>query len=229
MLKRHAPGWVYAGGLLLTAAAGCVNAVALGSAYHAVTHMTGTVFAVSLEFSRGQTDIALRAAAVVASFFVGAALSGAIVQQSSLHAGRRYGVALMVEGVILLGAFIGLTKQSIAGEVLAAVACGLQNALATSYSGAVIRTTHMTGVVTDLGIAVGHWLARQPVEWFRVRILLVLLLGFTSGGAMGALAFPVLGATTLLIPALTVFVAGLVYTVQRHLQRHTHQAQPPAV
>lgn len=213
---------------MLTAVAGCVNAVALGSAYHAVTHMTGTVFAVSLEFSRGQTEIALRAAAVVASFFIGATLSGAIVQQSSLHAGRRYGVALMVEGVILLGAFIGLTKQSIAGEVLAAVACGLQNALATSYSGAVIRTTHMTGVVTDLGIAVGHWLARQPVEWFRVRLHLVLLLGFTSGGAMGAFIFPTLGATTLLIPAVAVFVAGLGYALRRHLQRHAHEAEPPA-
>ena len=228
MLKRHAPGWVYAGGLLLTAAAGCVNAVAVASAYHAVTHMTGTVFAISLEFSRGQTDIALRAAAVVASFFLGAALSGFIVQQSSLHAGRRYGVALMVEGAILFGAWLGLSAHSVAGEVLAAVACGLQNALATSYSGAIVRTTHVTGVVTDLGIAIGHWLARQPVEWFRVRLHLVLLLGFTSGGALGALSVPLLGATTLLIPAVAVFVAGLVYTVQRHLQRHTHEAPPAA-
>ncbi|MDP1918534.1 MAG: YoaK family protein [Myxococcales bacterium] len=228
MLKRHAPGWVYAGGLLLTAAAGCVNAVALGSAYHAVTHMTGTVFAVSLEFSQGHTDVALRAAAVVASFFMGAVLSGAIVQQSSLHAGRRYGVALMLEGLILGGAWFGLTRQSVAGEVLAAIACGLQNALATSYSGAVVRTTHMTGVVTDLGIAVGHWLARQPIEWLRIRILLVLLLGFTSGGSLGALAFPVLGASTLLIPAGALFVAGLAYTIQRQRQRLAHVEQPRA-
>ncbi len=231
VLKRHAPGWVYTGGLLLTAVAGCVNAVAVASAYHAVTHMTGTVFAISLEFSRGQTDLAWRAAAVVTSFFLGAALSGFIVQQSSLQTGRRYGVALMVEGAILLGAWFALSRQSVAGEVLAAVACGLQNALATSYSGAIIRTTHMTGIVTDLGIAIGHWLARQPVEWFRVRLHLVLLLGFTSGGALGALVFPTLGATTLLIPAAAVFVAGLGYTVQRQLQRHTHQthgAPPPA-
>lgn len=216
---------------MLTAVAGCVNAVALGSAYHAVTHMTGTVFAISLEFSRGQTDIAVRAAAVVASFFLGAALSGFIVQQTSLHAGRRYGVALMVEGTILGAAWFGLKEHSVGGEMLAAVACGLQNALATSYSGAIVRTTHMTGIVTDLGTAVGHWLARQPVEWFRVRLHLVLLLGFTSGGALGALAFPVLGAATLLFPAVAVFAAGLVYTVQRHLQRHgheTHGEPPPA-
>lgn len=37
-----------------------------------------------------------------------------------------------------------------------ALACGLQNALTSKYSGNVIRTTHLTGATTDLGIAFGH-------------------------------------------------------------------------
>lgn len=233
MLKRHAPVWVYAGGMLLTAVAGWVNAVAVASAYHAVTHMTGTVFAVSLELGRGNTSVALRAAAVVLFFFVGATLSGVVIRQPTLHAGQRYGVALMLEGALLAGAWVGLRNASVAGEVLAAVACGLQNALATSYSGAVVRTTHMTGIVTDLGINVGHWLARQPVEWFRVRLHLVLLLGFVTGGAVGAVVHSTMGPAALLVPACVVFVAGLVYAVQRRVQRHaaaTHEphAHPPA-
>lgn len=228
MLKHHAPGWVYAGGMLLAAVAGCVNAVAVGSAYHAVTHMSGTVFAVSAELAHGERVVAMRAAAVVVSFFAGATLSGALIRQQSLHAGRRYGVALMLEGVLLGSAWVGVRANHVSGEVLAAMACGLQNALATSYSGAILRTTHMTGVITDLGIAIGHWLAREPMEWFRVRLHLVLLLGFTSGGAMGAFGFSVLGANTLLVPAVTVLVAGLAYAVQRHLQRREHEATPGA-
>lgn len=227
MLKHHAPGWVYAGGMLLSAVAGCVNAVAVGSAYHAVTHMSGTVFAVSAELAHGNRVVAMRAAAVVVSFFVGATFSGFLIRQQTLHAGRRYGVALMFEGVLLAGAWLGLRANHVSGEVLAAMACGLQNALATSYSGAVLRTTHMTGVVTDLGIAIGHWLARQPTEWFRVRLHLVLLLGFTSGGAMGAFGFSVLGAATLLVPAITVFCAGVAYAIQRQLQRRSHAADAP--
>lgn len=224
MLKHHAPGWVYTGGMLLSAVAGCVNAVAVGSAYHAVTHMSGTVFSVSAELAQGDRVVALRAAAVVVSFFVGATLSGAIIRQQTLHAGRRYGVALILEGLLLFGAWAGVRAHHMSGEVLAAMACGLQNALATSYSGAVLRTTHMTGIVTDLGIAIGHWLVREPMEWFRVRLHLVLLLGFTSGGAMGAFGFSVLGANTLLIPAVTVFVVGVAYTIQRQLQRRSHAA-----
>lgn len=228
MLKHHAPRWVYAGGMLLSAVAGCVNAVAVGSAYHAVTHMSGTVFAVSAELAHGSRDVAMRAAAVVVSFFVGATLSGALIRQQTLHAGRRYGVALIIEGVLLTGAWVGVRANHVSGEVLAAMACGLQNALATSYSGAILRTTHMTGIVTDLGIAIGHWLAREPMEWFRVRLHLVLLLGFTSGGAMGAFGFSLLGANTLLIPAVTVFCAGLAYTIQRQLQRRAHAAEHQA-
>jgi uncharacterized membrane protein YoaK (UPF0700 family) len=225
MLRRHTPGWVYAGALLLTAVAGCVNAVAVASAYHAVTHMTGTLFSVSFEASRGHVDVALRAAAVVLCFFVGAALSGFLIQQSTLHAGRRYGVALLVEAGLLFGAWLGLRERSVSGEVLAAVACGLQNALATSYSGAIIRTTHMTGIVTDLGITVGHWLRRQPVEWFRVRLHLVLLTGFIAGGALGTTAFGVLGSETLLLPAGAVAVAGVLYIVRRQAERAEANAE----
>lgn len=213
---------------MLSAVAGCVNAVAVGSAYHAVTHMSGTVFAVSAELAHGSRDVAMRAAAVVVSFFVGATLSGALIRQQTLHAGRRYGVALIIEGVLLTGAWVGVRANHVSGEVLAAMACGLQNALATSYSGAILRTTHMTGIVTDLGIAIGHWLAREPMEWFRVRLHLVLLLGFTSGGAMGAFGFSLLGANTLLIPAVTVFCAGVAYTIQRQLQRRAHAAEHQA-
>ncbi|MCU0702287.1 MAG: DUF1275 domain-containing protein, partial [Myxococcaceae bacterium] len=174
---------------------------------------------VSFEASRGHVDVALRAAAVVLCFFAGAALSGFIVQQSTLHAGRRYGVALLVEAGLLFGAWLGSREHSVSGEVLAAVACGLQNALATSYSGAIIRTTHMTGIVTDLGITVGHWLRGQPVEWFRVRLHLVLLAGFFAGGALGTTAHGVLGSETLLLPAGAVGLAGTVYMLRRSAER----------
>jgi uncharacterized membrane protein YoaK (UPF0700 family) len=37
-----------------------------------------------------------------------------------------------------------------------AIACGMQNAMTTRYSGAVLRTTHLTGMVTDVGLLIGH-------------------------------------------------------------------------
>ena len=41
-------------------------------------------------------------------------------------------------------------------SVLVAAACGLQNAMCTSHFGAIIRTTHLTGTVTDIGSTLGR-------------------------------------------------------------------------
>ena len=77
---------------------------------------------------------------------------------SALRLGRRYGVALSVESLMLFAAIPLFRHQHLAGPLLAAMACGLQNAMATTYSGAVVRTAHLSGMFTDLGIMLGHWL-----------------------------------------------------------------------
>ena len=42
---------------------------------------------------------------------------------------------------------------------------GMQNSLVTRLSGAVVRTTHLTGVVTDLGIEAARW-----YRWHRAKL-----------------------------------------------------------
>jgi uncharacterized membrane protein YoaK (UPF0700 family) len=102
------------------------------------------------------------------------------------------------------------------GECLAAFACGLQNAMASNYSGAVIRTTHMTGIVTDLGITLGHLLRRAPIDRRRAGLFAVLLAGFLTGGVIGSYGFVTVGFNTLLIPALVAGLGGLTYMTVEH-------------
>jgi uncharacterized membrane protein YoaK (UPF0700 family) len=45
------------------------------------------------------------------------------------------------------------------------MAMGMQNAMTTKFSGAVIRTTHITGLTTDMGIVTANWL--QGCAWLR--------------------------------------------------------------
>jgi uncharacterized membrane protein YoaK (UPF0700 family) len=105
------------------------------------------------------------------------------------------------------------------GDCLAAMACGLQNAMATHYSGAVIRTTHVTGIITDLGIAVGLKLRGEPIEARRAGLLLVLLAGFFTGGILGSLGYTWIGFDTLLFPAVLTGVAGAGYFVFKQVAR----------
>jgi uncharacterized membrane protein YoaK (UPF0700 family) len=77
---------------------------------------------------------------------------------------------------------------------------GLQNAIMTTVSRAEIRTTHMTGVVTDIGIELGrlfywnrskHFPPDENVRANRQKLKAYLLIfsAFLMGAVLGALAF----------------------------------------
>ncbi|MFT3783516.1 MAG: YoaK family protein [Nibricoccus sp.] len=224
MLKKEIPLWILVGGFSLALIGGCINAIGLLGVFHqAVSHMSGTVTMLGLDLASRDTDLVLRTLSVVASFFFGALLSGCIIRQSTLKAGRRYGVVLAIESVLLFAAAHLLRLDLRAGDYFAAMACGLQNAMATSYSGAVIRTTHVTGMITDLGIACGHLLRGQAVEWRRFQLYGVLLTGFLSGAYFGSLGYSKIGYSTLLFPATLAGCTGLGYAIFKQIERQQHR------
>jgi uncharacterized membrane protein YoaK (UPF0700 family) len=146
-------------------------------------------------------------------------LSGFLIQDSTLQIGRRYGVALFLESLLLALAVPLLTRQNMFGIYAASCACGLQNAMVSTYSGAVIRTTHVSGMFTDLGIFLGHRLRGLPVDNRRLRLCFLVITGFLCGGGVGADAFHHLGYAALFIPsALTASTALLygLYLLRRH-------------
>jgi uncharacterized membrane protein YoaK (UPF0700 family) len=228
MLRTITPSWVYFGGLALATTAGTINAVGfLGQHHQALSHMSGTVTVLGIGL--GQTDygVAIHAASVLVAFFLGCVASGAIIRQGSLRLGRRYGVALSLESAALFLAVHFLREGSNTGDYLAALACGLQNAMVTTYSGSTMRTTHMTGMVTDLGIACGHLVRGTEMDWFRFRIYGVLFLGFFAGGVIGTLAYGKFGYDTLLFPAALSGATGVGYTVIKHVERARHRPAGP--
>ena len=97
----------------------------------------------------------------------------------------------------------------------AACACGLQNAMVSTYSGAVVRTTHVSGMFTDLGIFLGHALRGLPVDSRRLRLCLLVISGFLSGGIVGTFAFKVFSYSALLFPASLTAVVSVTYGLYR--------------
>lgn len=225
-MRRYAPSWVYGGAWSLAAVAGAVNAVAwLGVEHKGITHVTGALTEASTRVARLDLPAAGHSLAVIASFLVGALVSGVLIGDASLRLGRRYGIGLLVEGALLVAAYLARAHLDVAGaDHLAAAACGLQNALATSFSGAVLRTTHMTGVVTDLGLMLGHALRGRPIDGWRLWLYLALLGGFAAGGVAGALASARLGPAALLPPAGVVLAGGVAHWLYR-----TRHGDPPPV
>lgn len=160
---RHVPSW-----LLLAGAAGMVNGWAFVMCEQFVTHISGTVTRVGLEFP--VAGLLIDYAAIVISFVAGAATSVIAIQARALRGKRpRWATPLLTVALILVavawageagwfGTFGGtLTADRPPVTLLSilAYAMGLQNAAVASTTGLAVRTTHLTGPATDLGIHMG--------------------------------------------------------------------------
>jgi uncharacterized membrane protein YoaK (UPF0700 family) len=223
------PRWVAAGGFVLAAIAGLINVVGLlGFQHQGITHMTGTTTMLGIAVAEGDRAEIGHWVSVVLSFFAGAVLSGFIIRDSTLQLGRRYGVALLVESGLLLLAIPLLSRQIGSGDYLAACACGLQNAMASTYSGALLRTTHVSGLVTDLGVQMGHLLRGVPVDWKKVKLWSFLLAGFLGGGVLGTVLYKTFAYRALYLPVAITGLCGAGYIVYRHLVRHRAEAKTVA-
>ena len=228
-------------GTLLAFNAGAVNAGGLLVVGVYTSHMTGFASMLADQLVLGQMALALGALGSLLAFVSGAAITALMVNWARQHHLRsEYALPLMLEAVLLLvfglmGATMGRqTPFAVPLTVLVlAFTMGLQNALVTKISAAQMRTTHMTGVITDLGIELGkllYWNRRpetpisvtdtQPApvhaDRFKLKLYGTLLLSFFTGGLVGATGFRYLGfvwvlpfATLLLLASLPPLVADI--------------------
>ncbi|WP_158769370.1 YoaK family protein [Paraglaciecola sp. L1A13] len=217
------PRWVEYGAFVLALIAGSVNAVGLlGFSHQAISHLSGSATLVGASLLNAPISDTLHLVAILLSFMFGAAFSGFFLRSRTLKLSRHYDFLLVVEGGLLLISIWLLKDNLAAGHYTASAACGLQNALATTYSGAIIRTTHMTGIFTDLGIMLGARLRHEAFDNRKAILFLLLISGFISGGVFGAYLFAHLGFNALLAPAFLCFVLALFYRVYRNKMKRRH-------
>lgn len=92
---------------------------------------------------------------------------------------------------------------------LLAFACGSQNAIFTHYSKSIIRTTHLTGITTDLGIGLAkYFVSRDSNEHYINRIRIDLIISFITGSLVAAFLFPKLHYWGFFLPSLVSLVVG---------------------
>jgi uncharacterized membrane protein YoaK (UPF0700 family) len=197
------------GALAFAGTAGFINSIALGAFGSPVSHMTGAVSYFGIELAGGGLRNALATLTIILSFMVGAALAGLIVGAQDLAPGRRFGWALCCEGATLAASMMLLTSGHTSGVLLIAMACGLQNATTSSYFGLMIRTTHVTGTVTDIGVMLGHWLRHLRIERRKLAFMIGVVAAFGAGVVLGGLADARWGPAALAIAAAGCGLAGI--------------------
>ena len=162
--------------------AGFVNSGGFVLIHSFTSHVTGSVGRLANDVAHGDVPAALSAATLVVTFFLGAFTASLLLEG---HTGARiataYGTALLAQS-LLLATFVMIAGLSPSEhprvrDAEAAILCfalGMQNSLVTRLSGAVIRTTHLTGAVTDLGIEAARWYRWHLAKLWQVAKLPVM-------------------------------------------------------
>ena len=199
-------------GMTLAFVAGATNAGGFLAVGQYTSHMTGVVSSIADNLVLGQITLAL-GGLVALGAFVGGAMTTAWMVNWALRRQLQsaYAGPLLLEAVLLLvfGLF-GTGINFFAGlfvPLTVLVLCfimGLQNAVITKISHSEIRTTHVTGLITDLGIELGKLLyinglhEGTPVMANRkkLRLHIKLITSFFVGGLLGAVGFKSVGFIT---------------------------------
>ena len=202
-------------GGLMACVAGAVNAGGFLAIQKYTSHMTGIISGIADDLIVSEARLVLAGVAALACFVAGAATTSIFInwaRRYALHS--EYALSLMLEALLLLAFGLLGANLNILVEVfvpttvlLLCFIMGLQNAMMTKVSKAEIRTTHMTGIVTDIGIELGrllywnkskHHPPEQNVRANRKKLFIhfSIFASFLLGGILGAVSFKQVGYFT---------------------------------
>ena len=219
--KKHFAAIVI-GGTLLTINAGFINAVTLMHSGVPVTHVTGTITKAAIDAEEGLYLLFRQMIIVVSCFIFGSFLTSILVSYQTFHLGRTYNRVFFIGALFLtIGCLMGhYWPGNSHYTYFITIACGMQNAMTTSYSGSVLRTTHMTGMATDVGIVLGKLAEGNYKDAWKLKLFLPLMGGYFLGGVLGALAARLYGEVALVFNVFLFGGTGLLYTMYLAMKRH---------
>lgn len=248
--------WMLVFGNVLAVCAGIIDSGSILSFGIATTHMSGPTAqaAMSLEnvgYGGGLKKVQ-QTCFVILFFLFGAFLCGLIIPKGQIHLGGKalYGTALLGESILLMVA--AFLPDHFCAPYFAAMASGLQNAMCTMHFGAIVRTTHVTGTVTDIGSTSGRAVILMLKKCFRhsrfstldeaelhidgkkLAVLIPIYCSFFIGAFFGAFicrqcdfddhALGLASADVLFVPAAVTGILGLTYTFSREKLKRQFKA-----
>lgn len=204
----------------LSCVAGMVNVVGFLAIQKLTTNVTGHFAFFMEEFDQLRFWEGLIYIYYILFFLLGAFVSNTIIEIVYRKA-KRYAfsvpIILEISLLICVGLFFTPYIQShpdiIAFTLLFAM--GLQNALVTKISSAVVRTTHLTGLFTDLGIELSQLFfyntqeqKKQLTDSLKLRFTIIFF--FFIGGVIAGLFYNTFALKTLIIAA-AILLIGLLW------------------
>jgi len=197
--------WVYRAVSLLSFNGGFVNSITFVGFLHnpvPIGYVTGNITMAASNLTEGNLSEFMYLIYAIACFLFGSIITGIIIPQDNFKRNNKYNLVFILEVSLILLGMIGLLLNFTQTKYFLAMALGVQNALTTFYGKSIIRTTHMTGTMTDLGISIAHKLKGHTVPVWKFNIYLFLIGGFFIGSIIGIMFFKLIGYYSLIVSIL---------------------------
>ncbi len=205
---------------LLSFVAGIVNVAGFLAVARLTTNVTGHFAFFVDEIFRLNFWASFIYFLYISFFFAGSFISSFLVELiSRRNENYVYIIPTSIECIILfLVATLGKNLIVDNPDLIACsllFAMGLQNSLVTRISNSVVRTTHLTGLFTDLGIELSQLFfyhdKESKIKLFEsIKLRLTIISYFFVGGIIGGVFYSKIGISVLLLGSITLLV-GIVY------------------
>jgi uncharacterized membrane protein YoaK (UPF0700 family) len=206
---------------LMAFQAGAINSAGYIICHRFVSHVTGFATLVGIDIANVSVVSALSMASVPLFFLVGVMISAYFVDmRTAIHKTPQHTFLIStIAGLMYLvaiGGYLGWfgpfespfnSLPNYPLIVILCLACGIQNGSITSASGSIIRTTHLTGNTTDLGLSLVRIIAHRHIAEIKQKEILTTFIrvgiigSFILGSTIGAIIFLRIKFIGFLLPA----------------------------
>ncbi|HVK62418.1 MAG TPA: YoaK family protein [Bdellovibrionales bacterium] len=227
--------------MVLAFQAGLLNVGGLLACQTFVSHVTGFATLAALELESGRQAHGLGLLAMLVTFMLGSMVSGVLVDLRMKQNKKPkyyivFGFLFALTLATAIGGFnnafgrFGRSLADLSGYglvVLLCFTCGLQNGTITLVSKSIVRTTHLTGLVTDLGIGIIRVLNRKTLqgvetEWMANLMRAGIVLFFFLGSLVGVPLFRAMEFRGFVFPCL---ISGVLFAMTLYFQVIRRQPQ----
>lgn len=210
-------GWIYG----LCFLAGYANIAGLLKFGITTSHVTGNVTKIADNILKEDTKDLWILIGIIGFFFLGNIVAGILIKKREFGFKDRYGVVMGICGALLILAAYTCYNSLIFLYVLPLI-LGIQNGLFITYRGVVVRTTHLSGTLTDLGTSIGRLIVHGDVEMWKIFYYSFTIVCFLAGGLIGGKLFYIYGQLAFVWLGSGYILLGIAYRVIKSIKEGGH-------
>ncbi len=228
LIKKINPHYAVLYGMILAFNSGILNGVTLSGILSTIKQpssaVTGSWTNSALTIASGGANskssiINNLALKCILSYMSGSFIAGLFNPYPMNYSMKRHTIrpCFLIATLITIGSYFSLSKDkyqlnnasSTTWILLVLMANGIQNSITSSLSNNLIRSSHYSGITSDMGTFLGQAMRGNKVNGLKLKVFIVLACSFWSGGFWSLGLVKLLGSKVLLLCALIYLLFGI--------------------